>query len=127
MERQEFFRRLERLGCQPQQALERFMGNEGLFVSFLNRLPEHLGLEQIRQSLEREDEDAFYMGVHNVKGMAGNLGLTPLSDSAQAILVEVRTSHLKHRQKLTALTRELEADSRTVVELIRRYREEEEA
>ena len=124
MERQELFARLERMGCHPRQAVERFMGNEALFLSFLMKLPENMDLESLRGGLEQEDEERFYRCIHNWKGMAGNLGLTPIYECAQAILVEFRTSKFKHRNKLTALTLEIEGECREFARLVRQYKGE---
>ena len=42
MEKQEFFAQLDKMGVNTKQALGRFMGNEGLFLSFVGQLPEKL-------------------------------------------------------------------------------------
>lgn len=126
MERQELFGRLERAGCHPQQALERFMNNEDLFLSFLKQLPERMNLTPLFQGLEREDEEQFYRYIHDLKGMTGNLGLTPVYDCAQAMLVEFRTSKFKHKNKLTALTLEVQTECRALTKLVQQYEMEEE-
>ena len=43
MEKQEFLGQLEASGVQVRQALDRFMGNEELFLSFLAKLPGRMG------------------------------------------------------------------------------------
>jgi hypothetical protein len=125
MDKKEFFIQLNRLGLHTQEALDRFMGNEALFLSFVGRLPEKLNFDSIRQALEAEDGDAFYMGVHNLKGLAGNLSIPPIYDCAQAILVEFRASKFKNKKKLTALTREAELASQALAALIAQYVAEE--
>ena len=72
MQQRDFLAQLDRLGIHTQQALERFMGNEALFLSFIRQLPEKLDFSGIRRELDEENEDTFYMNVHNLKGMAGN-------------------------------------------------------
>lgn len=121
MEKQTFLELLEASGIQVRQALDRLMGNEELYLSFLAKLPGQLHFEDILRALGEEDEEAFYLGVHNLKGLTGNLGLTPIHDCAQAILVEFRASRFQHRNKLTALTWEAKRESEHVAALIEGY------
>lgn len=126
MKREELFQQMDRLGVHTQEALDRFMGNEALFFSFVRQLPIKLDLSQIRQGLAAEDEDAFYMNVHNLKGLAGNLSIEPIHDCAQAILVEFRTSKFKNKKKLYSLLQEAETESEALAALIQQYLAEEE-
>ena len=121
MEKQEFLEQLELAGVQVRQALDRFMGNEDLYLSFLAKLPEKLHSTEILQALEEGDEEGFYLRVHDLKGMTGNLGLTPIQESAQAILVEFRSSRFQHHSKLRALTREATRESEHIAGLIKKY------
>ena len=125
MERKAFLALLEASGVQVQQALGRFMGNEDLFLSFLARLPGQLRFEEILRTLGEEDGEGFYLLVHDLKGMAGNLGLTPIQDCTQAILVEFRASKFQHKNKLTALTWEAKRESERLAALIEGYFEGE--
>ena len=61
MEKQEFFAQLDKMGVNTKQALGRFMGNEGLFLSFVGQLPEKLNLDRLVRLLEEEDEEEFYI------------------------------------------------------------------
>lgn len=126
MKQQELFAQMERMGIRTEEALGRFMGNEALFLSFVRRLPEKLDFTHIREGLDAEDEDAFYMHVHNLKGMSGNLSIGPIYDCAQAILVEFRASKFQNKKKLAALVREAELESEALSELIHQYLAEEE-
>ena len=101
------------------------MGNEELFLSFLAKLPGRMGFEEMLQALEEENEDIFYLRVHDLKGMAGNLGLVPVQDCTQAILVEFRASKFQHKNKLTSLTWEAKRESERLAALIGGYFEEE--
>ena len=126
MDQQKLFEQMERLGMNTQEALGRFMGNKPLFLSFVRQLPDKLDLTRIRQALDAEDEDTFYMGVHNLKGLAANLSIVPISDCAQAILVEYRGTKFKNKKKLFTLLREAELESQAMSALINQYLAEEE-
>lgn len=121
MEKETFLGLLEAAGVQVGPALNRFMGNEELYLSFLARLPGQLRFEEILRALGEEDEEGFYLRVHDLKGLAGNLGLTPIHDCTQAILVEFRSSGFQHRNKLTALIWEARRESERIAALIERY------
>ena len=90
------------------------MEKEDDYLAFIVRIPR-----------DEEDEDTFYMNVHNLKGMAGNLSIGPIYDCAQAILVEFRASKFQNKKKLTELTREAETASEAIAELVRQYLAEE--
>ena len=121
---EDIFARLQRLGMDTGQALGRFMGNEELLLHFVCQLPEHLRFDQARQSLAQEDEEKFYMLVHGMKGIAGNLSIEDLFDCCQAILVELRTAKFQHKTKLAALLGEAETSSQALVDCIRQYAHE---
>lgn len=124
MEKKTFLGLLEASGVQVGPALERFMGNEDLYLSFLARLPGQLRFEEILRALGEGDEEGFYLRVHDLKGLAGNLGLTPVHDCAQAVLKEFRAERFRNRDRLTALTWEAKRESERVTALIERYLEE---
>ena len=124
MEREVFLALLEGAGVNVPQALGRFMGNEALFLSFVGKLPEKLNFAPIFQALDREDEEEFYMRVHGLKGMAGNLSMEAIHDCAQAILVEFRSSKFQNKTKLAALLREAGRESESLSELIQQYQRE---
>ena len=121
MDQAEFFTRLDCAGLHTQEALGRFMGNEALFLSFVTRLPEQLKIDELIQSLDAEDADTFYRTLHNLKGLAGNLSISPIYQCAQAILVEFRASQFQNKQKLSALTQEVAATSKALTALITEY------
>lgn len=124
MEKEVFLALLEDSGVNLSQALGRFMGNEALFLSFIGKLPEKLQFEPILQALAQEDEEEFYMRVHSLKGMAGNLSIEPIYDCAQAILVEFRVSKFQNKKKLLSLIEEAIRESESLSDLIQQYQKE---
>lgn len=127
MEKEVFLALLEDSGVDTAQALGRFMGNEALFLSFIGKLPEKLRFDPILQALAQEDEESFYMHVHGLKGMAGNLSIEPIHDCAQAILVEFRVSKFQNKKKLLSLVGEARRESESLSALIQQYQKEEKA
>ena len=122
MNEREFFSQLKAVGIDIDTALERFMGNQGLYVRFLLQLPEMLDFEAMRQSLEAQDQEAFYHQIHTLKGTAANLGVSAVSDCAHAILAELRTGGFRNMKKLQELLKEIETESERVVDTIHYYK-----
>lgn len=90
-------------------AVERLMGNDNLYLEFIKRLPEELNLATIREALVQQDAEAFHFYLHNLKGFAINLGITEIADAAQAGLTEFRASQFRNATKLEGLLDEIEA------------------
>ncbi|MDO4182253.1 MAG: Hpt domain-containing protein [Coriobacteriia bacterium] len=81
---------LETYGVNWEDAMERFGGNTAFYFKLLARYTEKAYLEQMKQSLEAGDENAAYEACHTLKGVAGNLSLTPLFEVASAACVAFR-------------------------------------
>jgi HPt (histidine-containing phosphotransfer) domain-containing protein len=90
-------------------AVDRLMGNDNLYLEFIKRLPEELHLATIREALAQQDAESFHFHLHNLKGFAVNLGITEIADAAQAGLTEFRASQFRNITKLEGLLEEIEA------------------
>ena len=90
-------------------AVDRLMGNDNLYLEFIKRLPEELHLATIREALKQQDAEAFHFHLHNLKGFAINLGITEIADAAQAGLTEFRASQFRNITKLQGRAEEIEA------------------
>lgn len=126
MDQQVFLQRLNQVGVDIDKAVARFMGNKALFISFIRRLPESLRFEEMRAQLKAQDQEGFYVNVHNLKGAAGNLGVQSIYECAEAILIELRTSGLVHERKLNDLLSEAQNESEQLSELLRAYEAQKE-
>lgn len=90
-------------------AVDRLMGNDNLYLEFIKRLPEELNLAAIREALANQDGESFHFYLHNLKGFAVNLGIHEIADAAQAGLIEFRASQFRNTTKLEGLLEEIEA------------------
>ncbi len=109
---------LKEQGIDTEHAVERFMGNQSLYLSFIQRLPTFINCEKIRSTLEQGDEDEFYMAVHSLDGVSGNLGLTTIFECCNAILVEFHSSKFKNPSKLLGLVQEIEQERDRILEFL---------
>lgn len=89
-------------------AVDRLMGREKLYLKFVKRLPEELKLEATRDALARQDAEEFHFYLHALKAFASNLGITEIADTAQAGLIEFRTSQFRNVAKLESLLDDIE-------------------
>ena len=109
---------LKEQGIDTEHAVERFMGNQSLYLSFIQRLPTFINCEKIRSTLEQGDEEEFYMAVHSLDGVSGNLGLTTIFECCNAILVEFHSSKFKNPSKLLGLVQEIEQERDRILEFL---------
>lgn len=110
---------LKEAGADTDGALRRLSGNSGLYQKILRMFPQDETYEQIESALQANDWAALLAAAHTLKGVAGNLGLTPLSDACSDTVtllraeryVEAAVSCAKIRDaytKLIEITRLLE-------------------
>lgn len=112
---------LPQAGVEVRDALDRFMGNEPLYLSFLRRLPGAMDLSGIRQALHGGQEEEFYAKVHDLKGMAGNLSARSIARPAQLLLEEYRAHGLSRPGRLETLLDELDAAAAPLAALLEQY------
>lgn len=121
MEQQEFFSQLKDVGVDVDSALERFMGNQGLYLRFLLQLPDLLQFDEMERALSEQDQETFYHYIHTLKGTASNLGVSAVGDCAHAILAELRTGGFRNMKKLQELLKEIDTESERVAAIIKYY------
>lgn len=98
---------LSQSGIEVEQALERFMNNEGLYVRFLNKFLQDKNFDGMIASANSGDYDGMLTYAHTLKGVAGNLGLTPLYQQLDTLVLRLR-SH--QTAGMEALVLELERE-----------------
>ncbi len=69
---------LKELGVNVEEAVQRFMGNEALFNRMIKKLPPAVKDLQVLQFLEAGDYETALNNAHTLKGVMGNLSITPL-------------------------------------------------
>ncbi len=121
MDTKNFIDQLKQYDIDTNKAISRFMGNEDLFIKFMLKLPTCMRFDDMFKYLDSENEEEFYMLIHNLKSNSGNLGVNKIADCAQAILVEFRTSKFVHKKKLHSLLEEAKTESELITELLTKY------
>lgn len=85
-----FRRQLEENGVEVQNTINRFMGNEAMYLKFLGKFVDDQNCVNIGKNLEAENYEEAYKCAHTLKGVAANLGLEPLQRTVSVLVEELR-------------------------------------
>jgi len=69
---------LKEYGANVDEGMARCMGNEALYLRLVTTIPAEANFEKLASSIEARDLDAAFDAAHALKGVTGNLALTPL-------------------------------------------------
>ena len=76
---------LKSLGVDTDKGLAMCMGNEALYLKLVNSVPTEKRFEDLAKAIDEGNLDAAFDAAHALKGVLGNLSLTPLYDKASEI------------------------------------------
>ena len=77
---------LEEMGMDVDTTVKRFMGNEALYLKFLNKYQADQSVASIQQSIADQNAEEAFKSAHTLKGVAANLGLDPIAQYASDIV-----------------------------------------
>lgn len=72
------------------EGIKRRLPKESLIQKLLLMFPRDKSFEELQQALEAQDYDGAFRAAHTLKGVALNLGITPLAESASALTEALR-------------------------------------
>ena len=105
--------KLRAYGANVDEGLGRCMNNEAFYLRLVNMAVDDAGFERLRTALEQDNRKEGFEAAHALKGMLGNLSLTPVCKPASDLTELLRTE--------TATG--TEADCRALLEETLRQRE----
>ncbi|MBR4718614.1 MAG: Hpt domain-containing protein [Lachnospiraceae bacterium] len=73
---------LKEFGADTETGLSRCMGNEALYLRLAGTIASEAGFERLKAAIDANDKDTAFSEVHALKGVLGNLSLTPMYDKA---------------------------------------------
>ncbi len=85
-----FRQQLEENGADVEATLNRFMGNDAIYQKFLGKFPSDPNYENLGTNIESENYEEAYKCAHALKGVVGNLGLTPIYEAVSTLVEELR-------------------------------------
>jgi len=69
---------MKQYGANVEEGLSRCMGNETFYFRLVSIVPNEANFAKLKSSIEAEDLDTAFEAAHALKGVTGNLALTPL-------------------------------------------------
>ncbi len=97
---------LESVGVNLGNGLERFMGNEALYLQFLLKFLTDPSYQRFKDSLAAGDMHTAERSVHTLKGTAGNLSIEPLFYAADSMVKAIRMN--QGPEKLDSLCKDVD-------------------
>lgn len=81
---------LKSLGVNTEEALQRFMGKTSLYEKMVGKLPAAVSDTPVMPAFEAEDHKMALENAHTLKGVMGNLSITPLFEGYTKIVDMLR-------------------------------------
>ncbi len=88
--------KLENLGVDLEETLERFVGNEALYFKCLNKLADDVNFAKMLEGIEGKNSSQAFDGAHALKGVSANLGLNKLYEEMKIITEVFRAGSLSY-------------------------------
>lgn len=107
---------LSALGVDTNEALARFMGNSDLYERLLKKFPKAVEESPVLTYARSEDYETATSNAHALKGVTGNLSLTPLYESYTKIVDMYRESNFEQANALLDETLKLQQKFLDVIE-----------
>lgn len=109
---------LENLGVNAAEGIDRVMGDEPLYEMMLGMFPDTVkGAEILTGDFEQADAEKLIEQVHMLKGMTGNLSLTPLFNGYVEMLGMLREGKVKEAGEVMGKLRPIQEQ---IIECIER-------
>lgn len=90
----EFKTLFEEYGADYDTTMRRFMGNEAVYLRILSKLSADPNLQKLGNALCLDNLGEAFEAAHTLKGVTGNLGLTPLYDALCVIVEPLRAKRI---------------------------------
>lgn len=88
--------KLEALGVNINDTLERFVGNEDLYFRCLNKLIDDKNYDNMTLAIRNNDAQASFDAAHALKGVSANLGLDFLYKEMKVITEVFRAGSMNY-------------------------------
>lgn len=87
--------KLKDIGTDIDTTLERFMGNEDLYIKFLNKFTSDTSMQELELAVDCKDLKKAFNAAHTLKGVTGNLGLESLYNLLVPFVESLRKTDLE--------------------------------
>ena len=73
---------LKTFGANTQEGLGRCLNNEAMYLRFVNMALDDANFDRLAAAIQADDRKAAFEAAHAIKGVMGNLALTPIYTAA---------------------------------------------
>lgn len=108
---------LEDCGVNIKVTMERFMGKEELLFKFLKKFTSDESYSGLIKAMEEKDFENAFSQAHTLKGVAANLGLGNLTESASALTEKLRA---KDYTDYEGMVEKIKTDYADAMDMIKR-------
>ena len=105
---QKFKEILEDYGSDYEVTLRRFLGDEIFYLKMLGMLLKDESIQKLNSAIQNGDMTEAFEAAHSLKGIVGNLGLTPLYKAVCAMVEPLRSRET--REDYSALYQAVETE-----------------
>ena len=102
---------LKQFGADTDDGLSRCMGNEAFYFKLIGKVVEDKNFQALEDAVAAKDLDKAFEAAHSLKGVLGNLALTPIYEPVHEIteLLRKRTDidYVPYLEKIKAKKDEL--------------------
>ena len=74
--------KLKEYGANVEEGLSRCMGQEAFYLKLVNMALQEASFGKLKDAIAAGDKDAAFEAAHSLKGVLGNLALTPIFQPA---------------------------------------------
>ena len=85
--------KLKEFGANTDEGISRCMGNEEFYLKMVKMMLDDNAMDKLKAALDENDLDKAFEAAHSLKGVTGNLSMTPISEPTIEIteLLRART------------------------------------
>lgn len=109
---QDFKEIFEKYGADYETTMTRFMGNETMYLKFLDMFFQDQNMQKLDESVKQGELRAAFEAAHTLKGVAANMGLTPFYDAVCVMVEPLRAN--EQRDDYTVLFQKLQEEFQRV-------------
>ena len=100
---------LKELGADTAAGMTRCINDEGFYLKMVNMALQDASFDQLKDAIDAGDLDTAFEKAHALKGVIGNVGLTPLFDKLAEVTEELRArKEIDYSDYMVAISSELE-------------------
>lgn len=92
---------LKELGVQAEEGIDRFGGDEELYVELMEDVVTEIEAHEVLRYFEENDLDTALANAHCLKGALGNMCITPLYEAYEAIVRMIREDNAEGAKQRT--------------------------